>query len=590
MMYSRLHAHYSLTIVLVLICVLITAAGTGLMIMRQTARDSAIAVTERVAVAAAGEVRRPFERAMTVARQNALVMGEMVELGLIDPDVHNEILRNTLYAEMDLIGVWSIWEPGPFTTASTPEGFMPYWARTRGDITAVTDRDPDILFQDPTYRLPFDQVRETVLDPMQHPDFGNSSLTTSFAVPIEVNGQVSGVTGVDIALDDIQSVLSLMRPMGQGTIMLLSSSGMIVAAPDEQLLGQRVEDIPYLDDVQTITQSFRPLVLPQSLGPDGEVIRVAVPFRISGSRERWAIVADIPHNVALAQMNTVTRSIILVGLVLAIGAAAVATLFSAQIKAQSQLISARDEAQRANQLKSEFLANMSHEIRTPLNGVLGMAQLLNFGELTDSQREKVQTILSSGRALLQLLEDVLDISRIEAGVMKLDLEADTPLNLLKDTQDVIAGPAQLKGLTIEIDAGPMAETAFLCDPKRTRQVLTNLAGNAVKFTEEGYIRLSARVNAGLIHFSVTDTGPGVPEAARQRIFERFRQADNSNARQHEGVGLGLSISSELVGLAGGEMGLEENPEGGSVFWFELPFNEADQESGEVDEAEIKLQA
>jgi len=589
-MYSRLHAHYSLTIVLVLICVLITAAGTGLMIMRQTARDSAIAVTERVAVAAAGEVRRPFERAMTVARQNALVMGEMVELGLIDPDVHNEILRNTLYAEMDLIGVWSIWEPGPFTTASTPEGFMPYWARTRGDITAVTDRDPDILFQDPTYRLPFDQVRETVLDPMQHPDFGNSSLTTSFAVPIEVNGQVSGVTGVDIALDDIQSVLSLMRPMGQGTIMLLSSSGMIVAAPDEQLLGQRVEDIPYLDDVQTITQSFRPLVLPQSLGPDGEVIRVAVPFRISGSRERWAIVADIPHNVALAQMNTVTRSIILVGLVLAIGAAAVATLFSAQIKAQSQLISARDEAQRANQLKSEFLANMSHEIRTPLNGVLGMAQLLNFGELTDSQREKVQTILSSGRALLQLLEDVLDISRIEAGVMKLDLEADTPLNLLKDTQDVIAGPAQLKGLTIEIDAGPMAETAFLCDPKRTRQVLTNLAGNAVKFTEEGYIRLSARVNAGLIHFSVTDTGPGVPEAARQRIFERFRQADNSNARQHEGVGLGLSISSELVGLAGGEMGLEENPEGGSVFWFELPFNEADQESGEVDEAEIKLQA
>jgi len=197
--------------------------------------------------------------------------------------------------------------------------------------------------------------------------------------------------------------------------------------------------------------------------------------------------------------------------------------------------------------------------------------LLSRDSLTQKQQSKVQTILSSGRALLKLLEDVLDISRIEAGLMSLSIAPETPRTLLEDTRAIIAGPALLKGLEVHVKAGEDVDTPFMCDPKRTRQVLANLAGNAVKFTRTGAVTIGQYRQGERIRFEIADTGPGVDPTLRETIFQRFRQADSSSARSHDRAGLGLAISRELIELAGGRIGLEDNPDGGSVFWFDLPY-------------------
>lgn len=236
---------------------------------------------------------------------------------------------------------------------------------------------------------------------------------------------------------------------------------------------------------------------------------------------------------------------------------------------------ARDEAQSANQIKSQFLANMSHEIRTPLNGVLGMAQVLALTELDAHQRRAVETILSSGRSLLGLIEDVLDLSRVEAGRMNLDPEPVTAREMAEAAGEAIRGVCVQKGLTLRVDPGAGADTPFLADPRRTRQILVNLAGNAAKFTETGGVVITAHAGEESMVFEVRDSGPGIPPDMRGDIFERFRQGDGSRSRGHEGAGLGLAIAQDLATLAGGALAVEDAPEGGALFRLTLPLIPAD---------------
>ena len=247
-------------------------------------------------------------------------------------------------------------------------------------------------------------------------------------------------------------------------------------------------------------------------------------------------------------------------------------------KAQERLLDeSRKAAEAANEAKSRFLANMSHEIRTPLNGVMGMAQLLARSDLDERQQYYLSTLEQSGRALLAIIEDVLDISRIEAGRLALE---PAPLDLsdvLHAAQSTVAAQAAHKGLRLETHLDPELERWRLGDEKRIRQVLINLAGNAVKFTEQGSVRIRIAEGArpGRVRFEVTDTGPGVCESQRETIFDRFAQADDSAARAHGGSGLGLAISKELVELAGGEIGLDPPSGEGATFWFEWPMPGAD---------------
>jgi PAS domain S-box-containing protein len=241
------------------------------------------------------------------------------------------------------------------------------------------------------------------------------------------------------------------------------------------------------------------------------------------------------------------------------------------VLAARQLDEARAAAEAANRLKSEFLANMSHEIRTPLNGVLGMAQVLTLTDLNARQRSAVETIISSGTSLLGLIEDVLDLSKIEAGQLALEPLPVTPKSLIEDAGQAVKGVALQKGLHLDICAGTGSETACLLDPRRVRQILINLTGNATKFTDRGKVMITSAIEDGKVVFEVRDSGPGIAEDKREIVFERFRQADSSHARHHSGAGLGLAIVKDLVDALEGEVSIGTAPEGGALIRVTLPF-------------------
>ncbi|MGF1776035.1 ATP-binding protein [Vibrio nomapromontoriensis] len=249
---------------------------------------------------------------------------------------------------------------------------------------------------------------------------------------------------------------------------------------------------------------------------------------------------------------------------------------------EKQLIDAREHERQANRAKSAFLANMSHEIRTPLNGILGMTEILTDSKLNAIQKDYLSTISSSSQTLLMLINDILDLSKIESGHLEICPHTCAIKEVLFDTAALIVPKAQQKSIEIAIDIDPQLPNYIKADEQKVRQVLMNLASNAIKFTETGTITFTARMmeqqsSTVTIHLAVRDTGVGIDPKKQTHIFEEFRQEDSSTSQQYGGTGLGLAISSKMITMMGGNIQLSSTKGQGSEFSFSLQFERDDQQ-------------
>ncbi len=316
--------------------------------------------------------------------------------------------------------------------------------------------------------------------------------------------------------------------------------------------------------------------LAQELRDHGEVRNMEVQFRNKDGRVMPCLLS-----ATLLELNghtcclTVTRDI------------------SALKETESQLVQAREAALAASRAKSEFLSSMSHEIRTPMNAVLGMAELLSETRLDVEQRKYLNIMINNGNALLELINDILDLAKVEAG--RIELEA-TPFDLREMTDRVcetLAVRAHSKRLELACRVAPGVETGLSGDPLRLRQILVNLIGNAIKFTQAGSIVLTAELEAlegksALLHFSVADTGIGIAQAQIDKVFGKFTQADSSTTRRYGGTGLGLAIVKRLVELMGGRIWAESEVGKGSTFHFTARFELDPQARAREDAASYEL--
>jgi signal transduction histidine kinase len=269
-----------------------------------------------------------------------------------------------------------------------------------------------------------------------------------------------------------------------------------------------------------------------------------------------------------AQWNAITLSFLIISISL------FAAVFQREMsKANARLNQARLAATAGNAAKSQFLANMSHEIRTPLNGILGMAALMKKSDLTEAQIGQAEIIEKSGEMLLSLLNDILDMSKIEAGEVQIEkIEFDLG-EVIETVMSLHGLTAEAKGLRVATDIPEQAYGRFIGDPLRVSQILNNLMSNAVKFTARGRIRLSVVVSKNSVEFIVKDSGIGIEPDKLDRLFEPFTQADASTTRLHGGTGLGLSISRQLCKIMGGKLTATSTPGEGSVFAVTLPLRQ-----------------
>lgn len=401
--------------------------------------------------------------------------------------------------------------------------------------------------------------------------------------PVRMTGAVTDVTELreaDAAHRETQEMLgSLLRVSPEAIVVTDQSANiMLFSAGAEAVFGYEGHEIigqPIEVLLPDATRAAHRLHVQAFARGERESLRMHQRAEIRGRRKSGEV---FPAEASLAKLST-RKGVVFTAIVRDL----------TQAKAAEQrMIDAREQAERANRAKSSFLANMSHEIRTPLNGVLGIASALIRSELSPSQREMVELIGVSGRALEGLLNDILDLAKVEAGHIQIRREPFELGRLVRETTLLFHERATEKGLAIEVDMPLISEGLYVGDDLRLRQVLSNLLSNAVKFTPAGEIRLTVDYDpsgpAGeQVTFAVSDTGIGFEPTIAPLLFERFEQGDGSITRRFGGTGLGLAISKALVELMSGTIKASSSPGRGATFTVVLPLNrhDTDAAAGEV---------
>jgi PAS domain S-box-containing protein len=348
------------------------------------------------------------------------------------------------------------------------------------------------------------------------------------------------------------------QPDGKITFVTPAVQRLLGYEPAE-LIGRPPSDIMHPDDRDRVRKAFSDYV---AQGPGAEPIRIEFRAQTRDGRELW--LEAHPRTLfdasgVLIEVQDVIRDI------------------TARKQMERDLLTAKETAEAATAVKAEFLSNISHDLRTPLTAIIGYSGLLaEIPDLSEPVRRHTERIESAGRTLLSLVNGILDFSRLEAGQLTLSAQACSPARIARECLDLLALAAEAKGVQLEYFEADGVPPSLLIDPDAYRQVLANLIGNAVKFTDAGFVRLTVEYNANTsrLFVSVEDTGDGIPRAEIGKLFRRFSQVDGASTRKHSGAGLGLAICKGLVEAMGGDISVMSEPGVGSVFSFRVPATQA----------------